>query len=135
MRACVPLLTTRLLWRGRSSPPVVRADGAEAKAVEDEAAGGDRPMEPLANGAPSASGTHMTPKTAGLDLMTMTMTTTEETAEILRKILRNVGSVESLDIFNTTVLFAKRGERQNESLKGASIPRTMEQIQRRNLPT
>ena len=65
----------------------------------------------------------MTPKTAGLDLTTM-MTTTETAEEILR----NVGSVESLDIFNKTVLFAKRGDRQNGNLKGAS--RTI-----RNLPT
>ena len=110
---------------------MVQASEAEVEAaadVEDEAAGGDRPMEP--SGAPTASEIRMTPKTAGLDL-TIMMTTTE-TAE---GILRNVGSVENLDIFNKTVLFAKRGERQNENSKGASIPRTMEQIQRRNLPT
>ena len=85
--------------------------------MEGEAGGDDKPMEP--SGAPTASETRTTPKTAGLDLTTMTTTT--ETAETLR----NVGSVESLDIFNKTVLFAKRGERQNENLKGASIPRTM----------
>ena len=79
----------------------------------------NKPMEP--SGAPTASGTRTTPKTAGLDLTTMTTTETVET-------LRNVGSVESLDIFNKTVLFAKRGERQYENLKGAS--RTI-----RNLPT
>ena len=112
-------------------------NGAEVEAaedVEDEAAGGDRPMEPLpvANGAPSASKMHTTPKIAGLDLMTMTATMTmEETAEeILRNVLRNVGSVESLDIFNKIVLSAKRGERQNENLKGANMPRTIQ-----NLPT
>ena len=110
---------------------MVQVSEAEVEAaadVEDEAGGDDKPMEP--SGAPTASEIRMTPKTAGLDLTTMM--TRAETAE---EILRNAGSVESLDIFNKTVLLAKRGERQNESLKGASIPRTMEQIQRRNLPT
>ena len=85
--------------------------------VEDEAGGDDKPMEP--SGVPTASETRTTPKTAGLSLTTMTTTT--KTAETFR----NAGSVESPDIFNKIVLLAKRGERQNENLKGASIPRTM----------
>ena len=82
---------------------MVQASEAEVEAavdVEDEAAGGDRPMEP--SGVPTASEIRMTPKTAGFDLTTMTTTT--ETAE---GILRNAGSVENLDIFNKTVLSRK----------------------------
>ena len=75
---------------------MVQASEAEVEAavgVEDEAGGGDRPMEP--SGAPTDSEIRMTPKTAGLDLTIMM--TTAETAE---GILQNVGADPKMESAN-----------------------------------